>query len=155
MFHPARASTGAFDHHQIESVLVTRPAVPHHPDAGDSGNVPLLSGTDCLQSAPEGLRAASLHLHERHDPSLSDDEVHVVPAQLEAVGLDEPSAGREKCDGGTLTLETEYVPLILPFGYRGESPGDRHADTVVRPARRRKSGWCEAGREIAFPESSS
>jgi hypothetical protein len=76
------------DRDQIESILVSRTSVAEYPHGSHPGDVALLAPTDRLEARSAHRGAASLHLDKGDGPALSDDQINIVPAELEAMSLD-------------------------------------------------------------------
>ena len=57
---------------------------------------------------------------------ISSDALCVIQLGVEAMRLDGPAAGCEIGDSQVLSLETEQLPRILPFGNRSEPAGEGH-----------------------------
>ncbi len=111
---------------EIETVFVVRPAVPQQPDGGDSSDIALLAPADRFDRCSTVIRAASLHLDKGHQVALPDNQIEIVPAELETVSLHRPAAGSEKCYGELFSTETEELALVFPFGGWDEAAGARH-----------------------------
>ena len=84
-----------------------------------------------------GGRAASLHLHERHQGASPEYEIDIVPAGSEAVGLHLPATGCHVREGGSFTCHAEPVARIRPLGDRDMPPASCHPDQdrVIRVTR--------------------
>jgi hypothetical protein len=88
VFDRWRGSAATPDGDQIESILVSRMSVAECPHGSHPGDVALLAPTDRLEARSAHRGAASLHLDKGNRPALSDDEIDIVPAELEAMSLD-------------------------------------------------------------------
>lgn len=117
-----RRTAGARLHrHQIESVFIVRAAVPQHPHTGNPGDIHLLPSAHRLEPTAAEIRPPGFYLHKGDQVSLPNDEIDVMPAQLEPVSFDRPATGSKVRHCGSLTFETQYLPLIFPLGDRSEA----------------------------------
>ena len=71
------------------------PAVPQPPEHGNPAQDVALEGADGFHRAAARVRPPGLHLHERDQVSSPCDEVEIVAAEPEPMGLDVPAAGGE------------------------------------------------------------
>jgi hypothetical protein len=90
--HLRRPSCYVQDLHNIEPERVTPTAVSERPDACHARNGASLLPSDRLPGRPVPARTPGLHLDEGHHVVPPDDQIEVVAAQTEAVGLDDPPA---------------------------------------------------------------
>jgi len=127
MLHHRFAAGGIPDGDQIEPVFVARAAVAQHPDRGHPGDVPLFPLMDRLDRRPEGGGPTGFYFDEGNGTALPDDQIEIVAAELEAMGLDRPATRGEKGYGDTLAPEAEELALILPLCDRGKAAGAGHA----------------------------
>src|SRR3954447_6310379 len=92
---------------QIDPIFVFPVTMPEKPAIGHPGDVSLLPSAYRLEPAPIIARAPGFHFDERHQPTLADHQINIVMPQAEAVRLDRPATGGEKCDGEPLAFHTE------------------------------------------------
>ena len=97
------------------------------PRGSPPGRCPAASAGGPLHAPSKSQRAPGLHLDERDQRCLADNEIDFMPSQPKAMAFNSPAAGCEECDGQTLALETEELPLVLPSGNRNEATGCGHA----------------------------
>ncbi len=120
------SAPGIMDRNQIKPVLVLGVSVPEHPHRCHPREVSLLPPADRLEGGSADGGAASLHLHKRDRPAFPDDEVEIVPPELEAMGFDRPATGREERDGDPFSVYAEQLATVLPFLDRNEAAGAGH-----------------------------
>ena len=121
MLDGRRATEARVYRHEIESVLIVRSAVPQHPHTRNPGDIPLLPPAHRLEPTAAEIRPSGFYFYKGDQVSLPNDEIDVMPAQLEPVSLDRPATRCKVGHGRSLAFETQYLPLILPLGDRREA----------------------------------
>lgn len=84
--------THAIEGDDVEAVLVPGLAVAEQPGPGEPLEGGPLAEGDRLDARATGGRAAALDLDEGDQRTQTGDQVEVVPAESEAMGLDSPAA---------------------------------------------------------------
>jgi len=121
MLHQRMPARRVLNSHDIEAVLIRGPALAKNPAGGHPGDLSLLALTDGFDRGTAGARPAGFYLHEGHGVAPPDNQVQVMPAQLEPVGFDRPAAGSEEGDGDLFAPEPKELALIFPFGRRAQT----------------------------------
>ena len=88
------------------------------------------------RGAPYRDRTPGLHLDERHHVVPPDDQIEVVAAQPEAVGLDDPPARHQVGEGDELTPKAADVTRVGPVHWAGCGWRGRSWKTECRGRRR-------------------
>src|SRR4051812_13630648 len=107
MLHRVFAPPAHLHQQQIKPVFVLPMAMPEKPTVGYPGDISLLPNAYRLEPAPIIAGTPGFHFDERHHPALANHQIDIVMTQPEAVRLDRPATGGEKCDGEPLAFHTE------------------------------------------------
>ena len=86
MLNRGSATTSERNSDDIKTKLVSRVAVPIHPTLSHLRDLALLRPGDSLQRATKDRAGARFYLYERHNRTVTDDQVDLTAAYPETVG---------------------------------------------------------------------
>src|SRR5687767_12492288 len=123
MLDPRCTPTFGIHGDEIEPVLVPLPPVPERPERRHPLDRALLEAAHALEPAAAGAAPPGLHFHESDQAAPADDQIRVVPADPEAMGLHRPAAGGQVRQREPFAVETEELALAGPLRDRSEAAG--------------------------------
>src|SRR5690349_12972315 len=129
MNHHRSCSGQCLDCHQVEAILIARPPETQRPQTGSTRNVSLLALGDHLEPAAADAAPARLDLDEGNRVLSSNDEVHIMPAQFEAMCLDAPPTRAQIRERNTLPTEAQELTTVFPLCCRNKPADCIHGPT--------------------------
>ncbi len=115
------------DGHQVEPVLVVRPAMAKPPEFTNPSNDAAFAPSDRFHRRTAGEGAPCLDLDERDQPIPPGHEIEIVPAPSVPMGFDVPTTSSEVGQGRPFARQSAPLPCVLPLGDGNEPPGLAHA----------------------------